>query len=370
MSGKRHHYLPQFLLRRFAEKDGDRAGLVWRADLSRERVLRVAPKHEAAKRHYYGLPPESGLPPEFAERVIGIVESNAATAIQRLERGEKLSFDDRHYIALLLALQHRRTPAGRRDLRFMDEMLAKLDAELRTSDTEHVRGVLSSDGRSPTDEEISEWQEQTLRELAEGQLIIESTPDREVALMFMALDRTGPMLVEQFDWMFLDIETDVGEVVLPDVGVTLLDPTPPFEESGTGFASSLNAETVLHLSPQLVLLIRPGEGYGYRQEAAPSDIEKLNLRAVACSDRCIYGRTRELVEGVLDLAGDDPQRVESLRPRPPRMWITESHEGEPEAGVHEFVGYSRGGTATRRFHVSREGIEEARRNAYRTRPAA
>src|SRR4051812_9722153 len=73
MSGKRHHYLPQFLLRRFAEKEGDHAGLVWRADLSRERVLRVAPKHEAAKRHYYRLPPESGLPPDFAERTIGVV---------------------------------------------------------------------------------------------------------------------------------------------------------------------------------------------------------------------------------------------------------------------------------------------------------
>ena len=175
----------------------------------------------------------AGYRRDFAERVLGFVESNAASAIQRLERGETLSLDDRHYIALLLALQHRRTPAGRRDLRFMDEMLAKLDAELRIGHTEHVRRVLSSDGRKPTGEEISEWQEQTLRELAEGQLIIESTPDREVALMFMALDRMAPMLVEQFDWMFLDIETDVGEVVLPDVGVTLLDPTPPFDGSGT-----------------------------------------------------------------------------------------------------------------------------------------
>ena len=113
------------------------------------------------------------------------------------------------------------------------------------------------------------------------------------------------------------------------------------------------------MSPQLVLLIRPGEGYGFRHGAAPGAIEKLNLRAVACSDRCIYGPARELVQGVLDLAAADPQRVESLRPRPPRMWITESHEGEPEAGVHEFVGYSRGGTVTRRFRVSQEGIEES-----------
>ena len=57
---------------------------------------------------------------------------------------------------------------------------------------------------------------------------------------------------------------------------------------GPGFASSPNAETVL-LSPQLVLLIRPGEGYGFGPGAAPGAIEKLNLRAVACSDRCIYG---------------------------------------------------------------------------------
>jgi hypothetical protein len=188
--------------------------------------------------------------------------------------------------------------------------------------------------------------------------------------MFVALDHVGPKLVEDFDWMFLDVKTDVGEIVLPDVGVTLFDPTPPFQESGTGFASSPKAETVLHLSPQLVLSIRPGKGYGYRQDATRSDIETINLRAVACSDCCIYGRTKKLVEGVLDLAAADPQRIESLRPRPPRIWITESREGEPEAGVHEFVGYSRGGEATRQFHISQEGIEEARRSAYPPRSAA
>lgn len=77
MAGKRHHYLPQFLLRRFAVKQGERAGLVWRAELSGGRLIAVAPKHEAAKRHYYKLPPEAGLPQGFAEDVIAHIESNA-----------------------------------------------------------------------------------------------------------------------------------------------------------------------------------------------------------------------------------------------------------------------------------------------------
>ena len=46
-----------------------------------------------------------------------------------------------------------------------------------------------------------------------------------------------------------------------------------------------------HLSPQLVLSIRPGKGNGHRRDATRSDIEMINQRAVACSDCCISGTT-------------------------------------------------------------------------------
>lgn len=369
MAGKRHHYLPQFLLRRFAIEEGEGAGLVWRADLSGERVIAVAPKHEAAKRHYYRLPPEAGLPTGFAEDVIAHIENNAAATILKFERHGNLGLDDRHWIALLLSLQHKRTPAGRRELRFMDQIIAKLYAELRFSDREAVRRALSSDGRTPSDEEVEKWQETMLAELESGEVGFESTPDREVALMFMGLDRLAPTLVDHFDWRFLDLAEDVGEVVLPDVGITLFDPTPKFEESGTGFASSPNSETALYLSPRLALLLRPGEGSGDRRAASACDVEVLNLRAVACSDKCIYGTSKELVTAVLGNAASQPERVEALRPRPPTMWIAE-WEGEPTAGEVEFVGYSREGTVRRQLYVTEEGVEEARRHALRVSSAA
>lgn len=364
MPGKRHHYLPQFLLRRFASTDGDSPGLVWRGDPASERVLQVAPKHEAAKRHYYKLPAEIEVPGMSAEDVLQRVESAAAAAIIKFERSRTVDIGDRHALALFLMLQHRRTPAGRRELRFMDETFGKLELEVRLSNPNAAAAALAADGVEPSAEEIKSWQQAMLAKLSAGEIVVESTPEREIGLMFSHLDKIAPMLVEEFDWRFLIIPPEHGEVVLPDVGVTMYDPTPKFATSGTGLKSSPNSETVLHLAPNLVLLLRPGEGSGATYEASAEQVERINIRAVASSDQCVYGRSGEIVSDVLRAAAADPERVAALRPRAPALWISES-DGEPEAGLTTFTGHSLDGTFVEELYVSPEGIEEARKNVYR-----
>lgn len=366
MAGKRHHYLPQFLLRRFARTEGEDAGRLWRADLSGERLVRVAPKHEAAKRHYYKLPEEIEIPGLPVEDLLQVIESGASMAVIKFERGETPSLDDRHMLALFLLLQHRRTPAGRRELRFMDELVAKLDLEFRFGDTALARSALTVNGVEPSQEVVARWQRESLEKLRDGRIVVESSADREVALMFQHLDEIAPMLVDEFDWRFIRIPTGAGEVVLPDVGVTMYDPTPKFPQSGTGLKSSPNSETILHLAPNLVLLLRPGEGNGDVQEASAEQVERLNLRAFACSDQCVYGRTRELVTQVLSAAAADPERVGTLKPRAPTLWIAEG-EGEPTVGPTSFTGLSLDGTKTQELYLTPEGIEEARKHVVRLR---
>jgi hypothetical protein len=89
-----------------------------------------------------------------------------------------------------------------------------------------------------------------LEQLRNGDIVIESTKEREVALMFLQVEEIATTLVDQFDWRFLVVPPETGEVVLPDVGVTIYDPSPPFPESGTGMKSSAESETVLHLGPR------------------------------------------------------------------------------------------------------------------------
>lgn len=113
-------------------------------------------------------------------------------------------------------------------------------------------------------------------------------------------------------------------------------------------------------------MLRPGEGYGSVREASVGDIEKLNLRAYASSDVCIYGTSEEVVRSALRLAEAVPERIERLRPRAPTLWIAES-EGEPQAGLVEFTDYSLDGTETQQLFVSQEGIEEGRKRAIRSR---
>lgn len=352
----------KLILRRFAIREGDEAGLIWRASVDGTSIRTVAPKFEAARAHYYALPPELNLPSGFAEDTLMAIESLTGAAIARFDRDRDLTLDERHALALFLVLQHRRTPTGRRELKFMDEFMARMYAEMQLSDTNVVKRVLMHDGGTVTEEEVAAWQQARLEELRSGELIIESTPEREVGLMFSNLDTIVPKIVLEFDWRFLLIPEDGPQLVLPDVGLTVYDPEPPFPEAGTGFASSRSSETVLYLDSQFVLMIRPGPGFGDIRHASSEVVETMNRRAIACSDRCIYGPSREAVDAALSLAEHEPKRIEALRPRPPVFWIGEGH-GEPQAGPMQFVGHSRTGTTTRELHVSQEGIDEARRNA-------
>ena len=130
VAGKRHHYLSQFLLRRFAEKAGKREGLVWRLDKKSGQSRPVAPKYEAALPHYYRLEHEDGTTDSGPEDLIARIEAATAAALQRIERGELPSDEDRAWLALFVVLQHRRTPVAREWQRFRDELMSTMMAEV------------------------------------------------------------------------------------------------------------------------------------------------------------------------------------------------------------------------------------------------
>jgi hypothetical protein len=103
---------------------------------------------------------------------------------------------------------------------------------------------------------------------------------------------------------------------------------------------------------------------GKTREACASEVARLYLRAVANSDRCIYGSSEQLVSSVLAAAAAEPERIEALRPRPPVLWVAEGN-GEPQPGPMTFTGESLAGTFTEELYVSAETIEETRRRARR-----
>jgi hypothetical protein len=358
MAGKRHHYLPGFLLRRFSEPSGKREGLVWRLDTKTGQPRPVAPKYEAALPHYYRLEYEDGTTDSGPEDLLARIEDAAASALQRIDRGEVPSDEDRAWLALFVILQYRRTPAAREVQRFRDVLLSTMMAEVSVgnSETFHRRARLAEPDM--TREQIEELRLEMLDDLQSGRVQLRSTPSREVAFMFMATAEVAEELARSFTWTVVRAAAG-AEFVLPGMGITLYDPTPPFPGSGVGFRSSPNVQTVIPVDPTFALAVTPGEPAWREAQASVDDVDEVNLRAYACSDSAFYGRSQQVVTAVRALARQRRAQVASFRPRPGRVWVAEGDEGGPPTGELEFTGYAPENRLRQRFVVHPEAYDDA-----------
>jgi hypothetical protein len=355
MAGKRHHYTPAFLLRRFAETTGKRQGLVWRLDKKRGQSRAVAPKYEAARRHYYRLIREDGTTDSTPEDVLWAVENAAARIIREIGEGASPADEDRAWLALFVVLQHRRTPPAREWLKYHDETVGGMTTEVDLSNEQRFRERAGAEKPELTYEEVEELRVELLADLQEGRIKVESTPSREIAMMFMALDRVALALVYGFTWGVVRVPTG-ADLVLPDMGITQYDPTPPFQGSGLGFGSSPNVETILPVDPRFALAITPGPPAWHDAEISARHAEDINLRSYAWSDVATYGRSQKRVSDVRRLARKHPTRLAELVPRSGKLWVAEVSEGA-RGGDFEFTGYAPSGTSRQRFSVSPEAFE-------------
>jgi hypothetical protein len=355
VAGKRHHYTPGFLLRRFAERTGKRQGLIWRLDKKTGQARAVAPRYEAARRHYYRLVREDGTTDSSPEDLLSAVENAAARIIRKIDDGASPADEDRAWLALFVALQHRRTPPAREWLKYYDETLAGMTTEIDLSNEERFRERAGAETPELTYEEVEELRTELLADLRAGRIKVESTPSREVAIMFNGLDRVAFDLVYGFTWGVVRLP-DGADLVLPDMGITQYDPTPPFPGSGLGFGSSPNAETILPVDPRFALVITPGPATWHDAEISARHAEDINLRSYAWSDVATYGRSQKSVSDVRRLARKHPRRLAELAPRSGKLWVADVPE-EARGGDFEFTGYAPSGTSRQRFSVSPEAFE-------------
>jgi hypothetical protein len=347
MAGKRQHYLPALLLRRFAERSGKREGLVWRLDKKSGQPRAVAPKYEAALPNYYRFELPDGTTDSRPEEVLASVENAVGPILRRLERGDKPTDADRAWLALFVVLQHRRTPPARKLLKFFDEFTSRLMTEVSLGNSESFQRRARAEKPNMTFEEVEATRLEMLADFAADRITIESTPSREVAFMFMATDKIAEKLVASFSWGVMRAQDSA--FVLPGRGITIYDPTPRVPQGGYAFASSPNSQTIVPVDPSFALALTPGPPSWSESECDAEAVEEVNLRAYAWSDAAVYGPSQKAVTDLRTLARRQRERVGHFAPRPPRLWIAEGDE--PGLGEIEFTGCGPAGTTRQRFFV-------------------
>lgn len=348
-NNKRQHFVPRFLLKRFALEDGRWRGHIFRLPTAGGPARPAVPRTEAAKNRYYDLPEE--LVGEFQpELILGRIESGAAAALARLERGIPPEPDDMPYLAYFAAVQASRTPQDRAERRFLDGFMALQVEELRFSAREQSVAFLRAQRAELTPEEAEAAREEILDGLNAGTLTFESSAEREVASMFLALNQSVGQLLAECDFTLVQVTGNV-ELVLPDTGYTRYDRNPRVAGTSSGFLGTETVETVIPVTPLSALVLTRGSGRLTYDEAGPEYAEDLNLRAWAQSEACVYGRGQEVVVAAKRLARHRRVDLAARGRQPLTMWILERQVGDPEDRPVLGKGYSIAGVREEWFDV-------------------
>ena len=108
-TSKRHHYLPQFYLRRFTGSDG----LFWVFDRETKEFRKQQPLNTAHQREFYTITNKQGVKSDDIERMFSGLESVACDVISRLDTREATGWKDEHErvsFAIFIAYFYTRTP--------------------------------------------------------------------------------------------------------------------------------------------------------------------------------------------------------------------------------------------------------------------
>jgi len=338
---KRHHYLPQFLLRGFSHSHHGKPHIFQMETESRKAPCRVGLRSAAVREGLYTLPDEDGAPSNRHEGWLAVIESKAAPALQHLlDDPATLTEPERMTVAFFVATQWMRTPLA------AQQILVLANAAFRTAASEHfsdrrafAKSYRQHFERPASEEEIEQFRQECIAQVREGRLrvAVRGGGAFSEALRF-AVDQV-PILFA-FDWVLL---RGPGGLITSDRGIAIYDPAPAQPWSSQGFLSSPRVEVTVPLSDDACLLLRP-EPMGpalHVQAVDDSAVEVLNLRTLGWAGTHVFGATQEALVAVRKAARRNPLRV--VRPKP--HCIVYCFEVDPDddslAARNERLGYPR-----------------------------
>jgi hypothetical protein len=338
---KRHHFIPQFMLNRFAKVDER----IFQLEKATGRPQRISVSEAASRRHFYRFENDEGDHSSVIEGIFGMAENDAAPALARLECDSVLSDVDRASIALFLAYLWARTPAARKGAELVGEQLRlnMLATELADRNAFHQKlAALAEeheDLRQDTAEDAEALRLRMIEELKRGDV---SSKDSDGGYTTgLLLGSAHELAMEFFAGMTWTLSCAIdGAFITSDRGTVSVDPTPPHPWSGATPMSSPNATTYFPVSAACCIVMRPGEPTLSVEGLSGRKVTEVNLRIYGWAERFIYGGTQEAVASVRRALKTTKASL-AVEPKPARMvtLIERDPEDDRLAKLHQARGW-------------------------------
>lgn len=233
---KRHHYVPQMLLRRFCDVNGNLYFFDKR--ICEKGVLKSTPPNLFYQKHLYSLVDENGSKDASLEREMSVLEGRADRVIEKIITAARswtkphLSNDEKNIWDKFLYLQWKRVPDSHRKY----ESLINFEESLRAAAAEFERAVrpLTDDERMKiSDPEVQARIKQNARvkatasagddvveTLAQKSLLIAMPENKKKSFVigsfsFVQLEYAGSNAGERIVQAWLPVASDVAVTMVP-----------------------------------------------------------------------------------------------------------------------------------------------------------
>jgi len=318
--GSRHHYVPEFLLKRFGVESG-RSVHIYQYSIKGKRVSFPSIKDVAVVKDYNTVKTRPKEEAGLIELHFATIEEEAAPVIDALVHGATPSLRGMSDLAVFVAAQQGRTPRGRANSRFMMENAQRfLKMNQIASEDELAKNSLrESLGREPSDGEIAKWQAEMLAML-EHDIKFVAQHDHEVTGQTIGLDKLAEVVFNKEVIVLHAPPAKRFRFILSDEPLVRYDRERP--KGNAGWLSSPTFEATLPVDPAVCLLFHTGPSGSVRHVRCPaSRVDEGNLRAFAWARQSLFVPSETVLEEVGRQAKANPERIDAFRPHAPNIYL-------------------------------------------------
>ncbi len=326
---RRHHYVPQFLLKQFVNGSD---GRLRQLDKTQGRISKCSPADACVIKDLYRL--EDAGSRDVPEAMLSQVEGAAARVMHDiLASRQEPPGQGRRDFAGFLWLMHHRGPLGQGQAEAMGNVLLKMTMETLLEHEDVFRAALEETDRTMNQDESETMRVEALRMFRSGEIRARMNDDLPVVTLFDNLGR-GASLVEQLGWRLMIAPPD-ARFVLSDTPLTILEPNPTDNGRGVGLASSPQVETALPLDPTACLTLCPSYPPWTVTQATRDQVEHINLRTYEWAGCWIYAPTQQELQELQQTAKEQRTQRGRMAYRPPTFELRNVTEDGTLLGTPE-----------------------------------
>ena len=307
--GDRHHFVPEFVLRRFVGRT-DRGRKLFVLNKQTGEVSSSTPKEAGWEHRLYAVESLDGRHDGVIEGIFGLAESYAATSLDRLTSvagPTSFSDSDRGNVAYLVAAQEQRVPGALEELRL----------NLVIAGSTHAAVELANQTGAARKRRLGK---EAYKSMIAGELNL--APSNETVLEFVLLGMAHmATVIYGHPWTLLRARPGAGAFVTSDRPLTMYDPTPPHKFSAPAWMSSPNVAATLPLSRSTCLRISPRDRAHLLVRETTKQVERVNQFTYGFADKYVYGPSEKQLVALHEWATTKPDEVP--KPIPKRMVLLE-----------------------------------------------